>query len=194
MQPTRLGVNYPHFPHPVSLIVIKLTHPHRVQSRSKVTNEELLSIAALNSWKLVIGRFDQSLAALTDEQLQKQVAPGKNRLFYLVGHLTAVHDRLFPLLGLGERLHSELDETYITNPDRALTDPVSASDLRKAWSEVNSKLTAAFERFTPQDWLQKHTAVSDEDFAKDPTRNRLAVVMSRTNHLSFHSGQAILAK
>src|ERR1700745_3227702 len=154
----------------------------------KVTNEELLGITALNSWKLVIGRFDQNLAALTDEQFQKQVAPGKNRLFYLVGHLTAVHDRMFPMLGLGERLHPELDEPYITNPDRALTDPVSASDLKKAWTEVNRKLTAAFEGFTPEDWLQKHTAVSDEDFAKDPTRNRLAVVMSRTTPPLFHSG------
>jgi DinB superfamily len=159
-----------------------------------MTNEEILGATALNAWKLVIGRFDQSLAALTDEQLQKQVAPGKNRLFYLVGHLTAVHDRMFPLLGIGERLHPELDEPYITNPDRALADPVSASDLKQAWTEVNSKLTAAFERFTPQDWLHKHTAVSDEDFAKDPTRNRLALVMNRTNHLSFHSGQAILTK
>lgn len=159
-----------------------------------MTNEELLGITALNSWKLVIGRFDQNLAALTDEQLQKQVAPGKNRLFYLVGHLTAVHDRMLPMLGIGERLHPELDETYITNPDRALADQVSASDLKKAWTEVNGKLTDAFERFTPADWLKKHTAVSDEDFAKDPTRNRLAVVMSRTNHASFHSGQAILAK
>jgi hypothetical protein len=159
-----------------------------------VTNEELLGITALNSWKLVIGRFDQYLAALSDEQMQKQVAPGKNRLFYLVGHLTGVHDRLFPLLGLGERLHPELDEPYITNPDRALVDPVSAADLRKAWTEVNGKLTTAFEGFTPEEWLQKHTAVSDEEFAKDPTRNRLAVVMSRTNHASFHSGQAVLAK
>ncbi len=159
-----------------------------------MTNEELLGITALNSWKLVIGRFDQNLATLTDEQLQKQVAHGKNRLFYLVGHLTAVHDRMFPMLGLGERLHPELDEPYITNPDRAFPDPVSASDLKKAWAEVNSKLTAAFERFTSVDWLQKHTAVSDEDFAKDPTRNRLAVVMSRTNHASFHLGQAALAK
>jgi hypothetical protein len=158
-----------------------------------MTNEELLGITAVNSWKLVIGRFDQNLAALTDEQLQKQVAPGKNRLLYLVGHLTAVHDRMFPMLGLGERLHPELDEPYIANPDRALTDPVSASDLKKAWTEVNSKLTAAFEGFAPEDWLQKHAAVSDEDFAKDPTRNRLAVVMSRTNHASFHTGQAILA-
>jgi hypothetical protein len=164
------------------------------ESQVKVTNEELLGVTALNSWKLVIGRFDQNLATLTDEQLQKQVAPGKNRLFYLVGHLTAVHDRMLPMLGIGERLHPELDETYITNPDRALADQVSASDLKKAWTEVNGKLTDAFERFTPADWLKKHTAVSDEDFAKDPTRNRLAVVMSRTNHASFHSGQAILAK
>jgi hypothetical protein len=159
-----------------------------------MTNEELPGITALNSWKLVIGRIDQNLAMLTDEQLQRQVAPGRNRLFYLLGHLTAVHDRLFPMLGLGERLHPELDETYITSPDRALADPVSASDLKKAWTEVNAKLTGAFERFTPADWLKKHAAVSDEDFAKDPARNRLAVVLSRTNHASFHSGQAILAK
>jgi len=159
-----------------------------------VTNEELLGITALNSWKLVIDRFDKNLMALTDEQLQKQVAPGKNRLFYLVGHLTAVHDRMLPMLGIGERLHPELDEPFITNPDKALADSISASDLKKAWSEVNHKLTAAFERFTPEDWVQKHTAVSEEDFAKDPTRNRIAVVMSRTNHASFHTGQAVLAK
>src|ERR1700757_1038144 len=159
-----------------------------------MTNEEILGVTVLNSWKLAINRFGKTLSELSDEQLQQQVAPGRNRVFYLLGHLTAIHDRMFPMLGLGERLHPELDEPYITNPDRALTDPVSASDLKKAWTEVNRKLTAAFERFTPEDWLQKHTAVSDEDFAKNPTRNRLAVVMSRTNHTSFHSGQAILAK
>jgi hypothetical protein len=159
-----------------------------------VTNEELLGITALNSWKLVIGRLDKSLVTMTDEQLQRQVAPGKNRLYYLLGHLTAVHDRMLPMLGIGERLHPELDEPFLTNPDKASDDSVSASDLKKAWTEVNHKLTAAFERFTPEDWVQKHTAVSDEDFAKDPTRNRIAVVISRTNHASFHTGQAVLAK
>ncbi|HWE84890.1 MAG TPA: DinB family protein [Terracidiphilus sp.] len=159
-----------------------------------MTTEEQLSNAALNSWKLVTGRLDAALAPLSNEQLQKQVAPGKNRLFYLIGHLTAVHDRMFATLGLGERVHPELDEVYITNPDRALPDPVSAADLKKAWGDVNSKLTAAFEKLTPQQWLEKHTAVSDEDFAKDPTRNRLAVLMSRTNHAAFHTGQAALIK
>jgi hypothetical protein len=180
--------------HPVSSTGIQSSHSRKHEEQVTVTNEELLSITALNSWKLVISRLDQNLAALSDEQFQKQVAPGKNRLFYLVGHLTAVHDRLFPMLGIGERLHPELDEPYIANPDRAFTDPVSTSGLRKAWTEVNSSLTVAFEKFTPGDWLQKHSAVSDEDFAKDPMRNRLAVVMSRTNHASYHFGQAALAK
>jgi hypothetical protein len=159
-----------------------------------MTNEELLGNAALKSWKQILGRFDKDLASLTDEQFQKRVAPGKNRLFYLLGHLTAVHDRLLPMLAVGERLHPELDEAFISNPDGTLADPVSVASLRSAWSEINNKLTAAFDRFTPQDWLHKHTAVSDEDFAADPTRNRLAVVLSRTNHLSFHTGQIVLTK
>ena len=159
-----------------------------------MTTETMLANAALNSWKLIIGRLDAAIAPLSDEQLQRQVAPGKNRLLYLVGHLTAVHDRMFNLLGLGERLYPELDEIYITSPDRARPDPLSAAELKQAWSEVNGKLTAAFEKLTPQQWLEKHTAVSDEDFAKDPTRNRLAVLMSRTNHAAFHTGQAALLK
>ncbi|MGA8530278.1 MAG: DinB family protein [Acidobacteriaceae bacterium] len=159
-----------------------------------MANEDFFSGAALQSWKQVTGRFDKALAELSDEQLQKRVAAGRNRLYYLVGHLTAVHDRLFTLLGVGERLHPELDEAFISNPDGTLADPVTAAELRKAWSEVNAKLTAALERFTAADWLERHTAVSEEDFAKDPTRNRLAVVLSRTNHVAFHTGQAVLAK
>jgi hypothetical protein len=161
---------------------------------NNMTNEELFSLTALNSWKQITGRFEKSLAARSDEQLQKQIAPGRNRIYYLLGHLTAVHDRMFTLLGVGERLHPELDEAFITNPDNAGSDPVPAADLRKAWAEVNGKLTSILESFTPADWLQKHTEVSDEDFAKDPSRNRIAVVMNRTNHASFHSGQAVLAK
>jgi hypothetical protein len=159
-----------------------------------MTHEEMLVGAAVNSWKLVINRLDKGIKPLSDEQLQRQVAPGKNRLQYLVGHLTAVHDRMFPMLGLGERLYPQFDDVYLTNPDGAFADAVSGTELKKAWSEVNSKLTAAFEALTPAQWLEKHSAVSDEDFAKDPSRNRLAVLLSRTNHASFHAGQAVLVK
>src|SRR6201999_96761 len=71
---------------------------HRTGKKIKMTSEELLGNAALKSWNQVLGRFNKEIAALTDEQFQKRVAPGKNRLFYLLGHLTAVHDRLLPML------------------------------------------------------------------------------------------------
>jgi DinB superfamily len=159
-----------------------------------MTPEQLMSTTAVNTWKLVIGRFSKALAPLTEQQLQQQVAPERNRLMYLLGHLTAVHDRMFSLLDIGERLHPELDDVYITNPDKTHSDPLSADELKQAWTEVNAKLTEAFEKLTPEEWLQKHTAVSDEDFAKDPTRNRLAILLSRTGHAAFHTGQAILVK
>ena len=146
------------------------------------------------SWKQIVIRLDERFAPLDDGQLEKQVAPNKNRLLYLLGHLTAVHDRMLPLLGIGERLHPELDEAYISNPDRTISDPLSAADLKKAWSEVNATIISAVEKFSADDWLKKHATVSDEDFTKDPTRNRLAVFLNRTNHASFHTGQIALAK
>ena len=156
--------------------------------------DKLLVNTVIASWKQIVNRLDERFAHLDDEQLQKQIAPNKNRLFYLLGHLTAVHDRVLPLLGIGDRQHLELDDTYLSNPDRTISDPLSAADLKKAWSEVNAAITSAVEKFSVEDWLKKHTAVSDEDFSKDPTRNRLAVFLNRTNHASFHTGQIALAK
>src|SRR5438045_3298359 len=83
-----------------------------------MTNDEIFAKTTINSWKLAIDRLDQMFSSLNDEDLQTEVAPGRNRVFYLLGHLTAVHDRLFPLLGLGQRLHPELDDDFIVNPDR----------------------------------------------------------------------------
>jgi hypothetical protein len=156
--------------------------------------DELVVTTVVASWKQIVHRLNERFLPLDDQQLEKQVAPNRNRLFYLLGHLTAVHDRMLPLLGIGERLHPELDEAYITNPDRTISDPLSASDLKRAWSEVNAAITSGVEKFSGDDWLKKHTAVSDEDFSNNPTRNRLAVFLSRTNHASFHTGQIALAQ
>jgi len=45
---------------------------------------------------------------------------------------------------------------------------------------------------TSEDWLSRHTSVSEEDFAADPLRNKLNVLIGRTNHESYHLGQANL--
>jgi hypothetical protein len=158
-----------------------------------MTTEELFTKTAIGSWTLASERLDKMFSSLSDEDLQTRVAPERNRVFYLLGHLTAVHDRLFPLLGLGERLHPELDDVFLTSPDGKAPDRVSAAELRRAWSEVQERLTAAIVALPPEAWLQRHEAVSAEDFVKEPLRNRLAVLLSRTNHAAFHAGQIILA-
>src|ERR1700729_1074924 len=85
-----------------------------------MTPEQALVTATINSWKTAIERADKLFLPLTEAQLQKEVAPGKNRLIYLWGHLTAVHDRMLPLLSLGERLHAELDAPFLSNPDKSV--------------------------------------------------------------------------
>jgi hypothetical protein len=156
------------------------------------TKEELFLAVTLNAWKQNIERAGKIFTGRSAAELQSEVAPGKNRLIYLWGHLSAVHDAMLPLLGLGPRLHPELDVPFITKPDKSVPDLPSADEVKKAWDEVNGKLASEFAKLSPADWLQKHSAVSDEDFIKEPLRNRFAILLSRTNHLSFHLGQTAL--
>jgi hypothetical protein len=152
--------------------------------------EDLVVKSAVGSWKQWVGQIDKTIGGFGDEELQREVAPGRNRLYYLLGHLTAVHDRMISTLRLGERLHPELDEEFIVKADKTdLDDEVPAGELRKAWREVNEKLTAAMEKLSPEEWLERHDSVSPEDFAKEPQRNRLAVLLSRTTHAAMHEGQ-----
>jgi hypothetical protein len=156
--------------------------------------ETLMVGNALNSWKQVVGQVDKTIGAFEDEELQREVAPGRNRLYYLLGHLTAVHDRMFATLRLGTRLHSEMDDQFIVKADKTdLDDEVPAAELRRAWREVNDKLTAAMEKLSAEQWLERHDSVSPEDFAKEPQRNRLAVLLSRTTHAAMHEGKMRLA-
>src|SRR6266404_5453962 len=158
-----------------------------------VTSHELSVQVGINSWRLVLERTNKSLSHLTDDQLLKEVALGRNRLIYLWGHLTAVHDAMFPILGLGERLHPELDAIFVSSPDKAGAQLPPVGELRKYWDEVNGKLLSQFAILSADEWLQRHYAMSKEDYAKDPARNRLAVLLSRTNHVSYHLGQITLA-
>ena len=146
----------------------------------------------LKVWKAQIERADKLFGSLSSEEVLREIAPGRNRLLYLWGHLTAIHDAMLPLLGLGERLHPEFDAAFVSNPDKSQAATPSHEQVRQAWSAVNSDLQKGIEGMSWSDWLLRHTAVSEEDFAKDTSRNRFAILLSRTNHLSYHLGQAVL--
>jgi hypothetical protein len=147
---------------------------------------------ALKVWKAQIERADKLFGSLSSEEVERQIAPGRNRLLYLWGHLTAIHDAMLPLLGLRDRRHPEFDVAFVSNPDKSRAGIPSHEQVRQAWNAVNSDLLKGIEAMAWSDWLERHTAVSEEDFAKDTSRNRFAVLLSRTNHLSYHLGQAVL--
>ena len=158
-----------------------------------MANDPSFVALALKTWKTQIDRADKLFQSLSSEEVLQEIAPGRNRVLYVWGHLTAVHDAMLPLLGLGERLHPEFDVAFISNPDRSRADIPSHDQVRAAWSVVNAELWNGFEKMSSNDWVLRHSAVSEADFAKDPSRNRFAVLLSRTNHLSYHLGQAVLA-
>lgn len=145
-------------------------------------------------WYALMKNFDTSLNSFTDEQLQKEIAPGKNRGIYLLGHLIAVHDDMLVLLDMGDKLYPELNEPFIKSPDKTVSDIPPATTLRAYWSKQNEVLKEKFDSLQPDEWFQKHTAVSAEDFAKEPHRNKLNIIITRTSHLAYHHGQFVLLK
>jgi hypothetical protein len=155
-------------------------------------NQNSCVVVALKAWRTQLDRADKLFGGLSSEEVVREIAPGRNRLIYLWGHLTAVHDAMLPLLELGERLHPEFDAAFVSKPDRSRADIPSQEQVRQAWKSVNDELSKGFEKMSESDWLKRHSAVSAEDFAKDPSRNRFAILLSRTNHLSYHLGQAML--
>src|SRR4051812_47915609 len=133
-----------------------------------MTTETSLVDSALRSWNQNIERADKFFSGLSEEQLLQEIAPGKNRLIYLWGHLAAVNDALLPLLRLGKRLHPELDAMFLSNPDRFQEQTLSGADLKRIWDEINTALSAGFSRLSPAEWLERHASVSAEDFAREP--------------------------
>ncbi len=149
---------------------------------------------AVDSWNATLARTSAVLNDITDEDLQREVSPGRNTGIYLLGHLVAVHDKMQPLLGIGAQRYPQLDEIFLASPDKSGKAMPPAAELREKWEVVNDALNTAFRNMQPQEWLAKHTAVSEEDFAKQPYRCKLNVLSSRTTHLAEHYGQLLFLK
>jgi len=157
------------------------------------TNQIMVKMV-LDRWYSLIKNCDSVLDSVTDEQLEKEIVPNKNRGIYLLGHLIAVHDDLMPLLNFGDKLYPELHEPFIKSPDRSISEIPSAKELRAFWKKQNEILTQKIDSLQPGDWFLKHNSVSAEDFIKEPHRNKLNVLLTRTTHLSYHLGQLMLIK
>lgn len=151
--------------------------------------KELFIKMVLSNWELQISRMNNLMGKLSDEELSAQTASSRNTGVYLLGHLAAVSDGLFTFLGLGERLNPAMDDIFLRNPDHSGIEKPSIGELKEYWNKVNTVLADKISQIQPDEWFNRHTAVSEEDFAKEPHRNKLNIIINRTNHLSYHLGQ-----
>lgn len=155
--------------------------------------DQLLVKMILDRWYALIKRFDTVLDSTTNEELQKEIAPNKNRGIYLLGHLIVIHDDMLPILNLGDRIYPEINDTF-KSPNKSIIEIPSAKELRVSWNRLNEVLTQKFDSLQPGEWFQKHNSVSAEDFIKEPHRNKLNILITRTSHLSYHLGQFVWIK
>jgi len=161
---------------------------------NKPGTQETLVKMVLDAWHGTTKRMTAALDSLTDEELQREASPNRNTGTYLLGHLTAVHDAMLPLLGFGDKLYPHLEKPFIATPDKAEVEKPTVSELRQHWKAVNEKLNQHIAALKPADWFTKHSSVSAEDFEKEPYRNKLNIILGRTNHLNYHLGQFTFVK
>lgn len=159
-----------------------------------MTTTELNVKMVIDRWNGSIVNLNKNLNALTDEQLQREIAPGKNRGIYVLGHLIAVHDDMLVLLEMGKKLYPELEEPFIKQADKVAIQLPTVAELRNMWQAQQALMKEQFEKMTPSAWFEKHSAVTTEDFEKEPHRNKLNIIITRTSHLQYHMGQLILLK
>lgn len=147
---------------------------------------------AVNAWSNELKATDALLTRLSDEQLAKEVSPSRNRGIYLLGHLAAEHDLMLPLLRFQDPLYPGLKKPFVDEPDRAVAELPALPQLRAQWKQVNDTLMDHIKQLAAEEWFTRHSNISEEDFPKEPHRNRLNVLISRTNHLAYHRGQLVL--
>lgn len=122
-----------------------------------------------------------------------KVAPDRNSGLYLLAHLVAVSDSLFTILGLGDKKFPELAQ-FAGESETSINYQVDLHELKAKWEAINAKLTAEFATKDSNWWLGRHMSVSEADFALEPHRNKLNVLLSRASHENYHRGQLVFLK
>jgi hypothetical protein len=146
---------------------------------------------AISAWETQNARVKKLLDELTDKQLMAETAPERNSGTYLIGHLIAITDSLFPILGFGEKMYPELHKIFVESPDRSGLEMPTRKTLIEYWDRVNAKFSDQIRKLPEQEWFTRHNNVSEADFTKEPHRNKLNIIINRTNHTSYHLGQLV---
>jgi uncharacterized damage-inducible protein DinB len=143
----------------------------------------------LLQWDTYNRRTQKVLETLKDENFNKPIVNGGNSPSWLLGHLADTEDALLELFGISKRLYPELNKIYHHEKGSNQTGHLTKEELTIRWKAISEALDKAFKSWSEAEWMGRHTAVSEEDFKKEPHRNKLNVMLSRVEHKASHLGQ-----
>ena len=131
---------------------------------------------------------------LSEENFHKPVVAGGNSPSWLLGHLVDTDDALLELFGIRGRMFPELDKIYHHERGTNQSGHLTRGELNTKWKAILTELDQAFKAMSEAGWHGRHTAVSEEDFKKEPHRSKLNVMLSRVGHKASHLGQIAMQK
>lgn len=152
-----------------------------------------LNICLLN-WDAQNKRIQKMIDSISDENYHKPIIEGGNTPSWILGHLTEADDALLELMGIGKRLYPDLKTIYHHDRGNNLSGHLTKQEVSERFKNILAQLDAAFRSWSESEWLSRHTAVSEEDFKKEPHRNKLNVLLSRITHKASHLGQLSMQK
>jgi hypothetical protein len=158
----------------------------------KEEKEKLFIQMAITQWKISNEKINTVFETISSKQYASPIAPGANSAAWILAHLAGANDNLFPLLTLGDLRFPMINGMAKSN--HSPHNEIEKDELKACWLSINSSLLHEFNRMQPEEWFDRHNSISPEDFIKEPHRNKLNVLLSRTNHQAHHAGQLALIK
>ena len=146
----------------------------------------------LLQWSTYNARMKKLFDTLDDAHFYQPIAEGSNSPSWILGHLVDTEDGLLKILGISERLFPDLEKIYHHERGSNQTGHLTKQELLTKWQVVSAALDKAFRSWSEAEWMSRHTLVSEEDFKKEPHRNKLNVVLTRLAHKASHLGQIAL--
>jgi uncharacterized damage-inducible protein DinB len=148
----------------------------------------------LLQWKTYNARMQKAFDTLDDSRYLQPIVEGGNSPSWLLGHLVDTDDELVEILGIRPRLFPDLKKIYHHERGVNQTGHLAKAELVQRWKAISEELDRAFKGWSEKDWMSRHTLVSEEDFNKEPHRNKLNVMMTRVAHKASHLGQVAMLK
>jgi uncharacterized damage-inducible protein DinB len=148
----------------------------------------------LLQWDVYNRRMQKAFETISDENFNKPIVNGGNSPSWLLGHLADTDDALLELFGIRSRMFPELAKIYHHERGANQTGHLSKEELNTKWKAIVAELDRTFKSMSESDWHGRHMAVSEEDFKKEPHRNKLNVMLSRVTHKASHLGQIDMQK